>query len=569
MKTTACLEPLESRIAPASVFVNYIDGDNDLVKITASRAGSSAPPLDLSDLTRTASGQLQRLTLNASFALCNIVFTVKKMPGGDGLADVGYIDATGFDLGNVTVKGDLGHITVGNGDPENPALKTLSVHSFGRLGTATQQAAPNLQSVFGGTLLALKVSGDIDGATVIVTSGGNLGSVTIGGSLIGRGSLNSGAISIEGKLGPVVVKGDVLGGTGDYSGVIAALGAVKSLTIGGDVRGGRGDHSGLLYSSYFGGPLGSFGTVKIGGDLRGGSGQDSGSLNANLGPVGKITIAGSLIGGTGSKTGVIAAGSALVGIKIGGSLIGGFVNVPNGALISFTGAIEVGGPIGPVVIRGDIDGGRLQGDGLFSGSGEINAQTIASITVGGSVIAGTNDGGGNLNRAGTIFAEAIGRITIKGSIVGNVTNEALIEVFGKGADEPGFALGGLTVHGRVEHAQIIAEGSTITRPNLKIGPVKVGGDWIESNLASGVMSGNAFYGDSNDTPQAGYISRIASITIGGRILGSAQSLDHFGFVAHEIGAFKVGGASRALTPGVVDMPIELAYATSDVTLREI
>jgi hypothetical protein len=45
------IEPLESRIAPASVSLTYPDLDGDLVRITASNQIATAPPLDLTDLS--------------------------------------------------------------------------------------------------------------------------------------------------------------------------------------------------------------------------------------------------------------------------------------------------------------------------------------------------------------------------------------------------------------------------------------------------------------------------------------------------------------------------------------
>src|SRR5687767_9387651 len=111
------IEPLEFRIAPASVFVTYTDVDGDLVKITATRAGTIAPPLDPTDLTFVsggASGQLARLNLtDPAFGDVSIVFTVTKKTGGDGLAHVGFIDATGVDLDRVVIRGDLGKIVAG------------------------------------------------------------------------------------------------------------------------------------------------------------------------------------------------------------------------------------------------------------------------------------------------------------------------------------------------------------------------------------------------------------------------------------------------------------------------
>jgi hypothetical protein len=85
------IEPLESRIAPASVTVPYTDIDGDLVKITATLPGTALPPLDAGDLAFVPGkpGQLARLNLTDSgFTGANIVFTVTKAPAGDGLAHV-------------------------------------------------------------------------------------------------------------------------------------------------------------------------------------------------------------------------------------------------------------------------------------------------------------------------------------------------------------------------------------------------------------------------------------------------------------------------------------------------
>jgi hypothetical protein len=69
-------------------------------------------------------------------------------------------------------------------------------------------------------------------------------------------------------------------------------------------------------------------------------------------------------------------------------------------------------------------------------------------------------------------------------------------------------------------------------------------------------------GNSEDIPSP--LSRIASISIKGQVIGSTSRSDHFGFVAQQIGSFKASGFTAA-----TDAPIELSLATLDVTLREI
>jgi hypothetical protein len=69
------------------------------------------------------------------------------------------------------------------------------------------------------------------------------------------------------------------------------------------------------------------------------------------------------------------------------------------------------------------------------------------------------------------------------------------------------------------------------------------------------------------------IARIASIVIGGHLVGSPDSVsntDHFGFVAQQIGSFKAGGFSAVLHSTALPLDvIELSFITNDVTIREI
>jgi hypothetical protein len=100
---------------------------------------------------------------------------------------------------------------------------------------------------------------------------------------------------------------------------------------------------------------------------------------------------------------------------------------------------------------------------------------------------------------------------------------------------------------------------------------KVGGSWIASDLVAGVEDVNADgFGNSDDAiinSLAHSIARIASITIGGIVDGTAASGDHYGFVSHAIGSFKADGF--ALTVPAAPGSIALAPTTGDVTLRSV
>lgn len=147
------------------------------------------------------------------------------------------------------------------------------------------------------------------------------------------------------------------------------------------------------------------------------------------------------------------------------------------------------------------------------------------------------------------------------------------------------AFGPITVGGGVSLVNFEAGfGVTVsaTNGNAQTGAVRVTGNWLASNLVAGVenyganhnrgdFDDNLNFGNSDDhlIGNAGSISKIASITIGGIVAGSFASADHYGFAAHRIGAFKYAGFSAALHPTTPLDVIDLSLTTGDVTLREV
>jgi len=275
------LEVLEDRMMPA-VLVNpttltYQDVDGDTVTVTVTRgtldqtnftfdgafADSGPQQLRLVDL-RGAEFQGSDLSITAVRSATN---------GGDGFVNVGRIDGSGVDLGAVVVDGDLGAIDAGDATTATPGLASLTVQSLGRLGIST--GAADLQSDIVGKLGVLLVKSDLLG-TVRVTGGqdGKIGSVKVGGSLLGGALTSSGSIQAEGNTGAVIVKGSVIGGDGDFSGRIASEGKIGGtvnglplgVRIGGSLLGGAGTSSGVVFAH------GTLGPVTIGHNLQGGAG---------------------------------------------------------------------------------------------------------------------------------------------------------------------------------------------------------------------------------------------------------------------------------------------------------
>jgi hypothetical protein len=136
------------------------------------------------------------------------------------------------------------------------------------------------------------------------------------------------------------------------------------------------------------------------------------------------------------------------------------------------------------------------------------------------------------------------------------------------------AIGRITIGGHAEFASILAGYDRFLAAkngNAQIGAVKVGGDWIASSLVAGVQDTGAAGFGVGDTIIGGgaSIAKIASIVIGGQVVGTPGGGDHFGFVSHTIGSFKAAGFTAPLLAATASQFFELALITADVTVREV
>ena len=604
LRTRLSIEPLEARLVPAAVF-HYTDVDGDQVTVAV-----NSDTLNAGLFTTVVSGvgkQLQKIDLSGGgFAGANLTISVVKAIGGDGLVNVGYINSTGHDLGNVIVAGDLGQLDAGDGDPTAPAVKYLTVRSLGRFGIDTQAAGGSLVSNLNGALGKLVVKGDVTGASVNVNDGadGTIGSVTIGGSLIGGLNVSSGQILSSGDMGLVKIGHDIQGGTGFIAGLITSNGRLAGVTVGGSLIGGSNTNCGQIVS------IGDMGPIKIGHDIQGGTGTNAGLIQSS-GKLAGVTVGGSLIGGsgsgvnsgqisssgnmgavkighdvlgaTGNASGVIRSTGKLVAVTIGGSLIGG-TGPGSGQISSF-------GDLGLVKVGHDVQGGSISGTtGGLDGSGSIQSSgRIVRVVIGGSMISGidTSTAGSLTKNAAIRAGNDIGSLTVQGSLIGNTNADgnSPVIISARGQAVPGattdVAIGKVTIGRRVENARILAGYDTNLVPknaDAQIGAVSIGGDWAGSSIAAGVVDGGDGFGNANDvkisgagtTDSAGIVSKIGSIKITGLVYGTptANGVDRFGFVAQQIGSFKALGFTAALTAGT-DAPLALALTTGDVTVREV
>jgi hypothetical protein len=633
------IEHLEARVAPALVVAanhlsaTFTDVDGDLVTIRASK-----PILDDLDFIRAASGlgeQLQLIDFSDDEAAMvkglNLIITAKpRDPNpddadttkrGDKLVNIGYLNATGRDLGAIRITGDLGQITAGTGSTSVPAVKSLSVGSMGEFAVTT--GASSTLSEITGTLGTLAIKGNLRGVTVQTLSGGKIGSAIIRGSIVGFG--DNGQLVSAGGMGAVKIGGDIVGGVSGFppapSGFVFSGGALKSVTVAGSIIGNNADKAGSIGSS---GPLG---TVKIGGDVIGANARDcatifsdstiqsvsiAGSLigsffgghihaagkisNITIGhdlvganieesgriyttngaDIGNVTINGSIIGGNGSKSGSIESAGKLGIVKVGHDLVGGRGN-SSGSIISTdaTAGISVGGSIvggagsfsGNILVTSDLAKVKIAGDirgGAGISSGSLLTNTISSLSVGGSLIGNADATPGDSHGSGSIRATSrLGTAKIGGSLIGgdNLESGAILVT----EDITSIVVGGSLIGGPVtgdsapdKTGVIIATGT--------IGTVNIRGD---------LRGSDQFGSQTSDTGSVDG-KRIGSITVGGSLIaGAGNSVRGGAIVASEdIGSVVVKGGMLGnssnhaviFAHGLAENPVENNFAIKRITI---
>jgi hypothetical protein len=160
----------------------FTDSDGDVVTITVSKG--TLKPEDFTVVPSGLGSQLALLDFGGRSEFAGANLTIKATPprgttGGAALVHVGYINATGFDLGKVLVRGDLGQIDAGDDLTPELGILSLSAHSIGSYGLSTQLPGGSLQSDVTGALKSLKLATGMHDAALL--AGGDIGSVAIKG----------------------------------------------------------------------------------------------------------------------------------------------------------------------------------------------------------------------------------------------------------------------------------------------------------------------------------------------------------------------------------------------------
>lgn len=589
------LETLESRIAPAAVFVNattatYNDHDGDHVTVHFSKPVLTAGNVG-TVFTFNVAGDLSALDLTAAAAPdgTGITFTVAKVSGGDGLANIGRINATGFDLGAVTVKGDLGRIDAGSGTAGIAAVKSLTVRSIGRLGLDTE-AGGSLESDITGALGALAVTADVKGAFLhVIGTDGSIGAITIGGSIIGGATASSGEIFAEGDIGLVKIGHDIVGGAGMDSGLLKTNGKLAGLSLAGSLIGGSGGETGLIYS------IGDMGVVTIGHDLQAGAGNFSARIEADgtlksvnvggsligsggfrtaqiysIGNMGLVKIGHDLQGGTGGLSAVVQSFANLAGVSVGGSIIGGAA--------SGDGEIFSQGDMGLVTIAHDVRGGAGVGSGYIDSLGKI-----AAVTIGGSLVGGSNANSGEIDSTGDLGAVKIGHdlqggsgadagyihtagkltsVRLGGSLIGGTSADtgAIFSKSDLGPVTIGYSvLAGSGARSGLIESQLGTLGAVTLGGSLVGGAQNSSGQLFSSGDMGLVKIGHSVWGGGGS--DSGHIEslsgKIAGVTLGGSLVGGAGSGSGVIVSGGDLGAVKIG---HNLTGGSISGSVSLDFS---------
>lgn len=551
------LEPLESRIAPATLIsphiVTYTDSDGDHVTIKSSAAifvnasvANTILTFNTGTVLGTADSTHQQLEeINLSFpgvaklvSNDNITVSVVKAGAGDGFANVGFINSNA-PLGHVSVQGDLGRISAGvfsvTGN-HSVGLAGLTVHTFGAQGISTQAAGGNLSSLVFGSIGSITVQSDWTGAQLLVSPNNagvnpdnNIGKITIGGNLTGASDTLSGSISTMGNVSSIVIGGNLQGGSGTNSGSLQVGGKIGSLsvnnilgyTVANDTT-GMGAGSGSVIT---GGNLitGGIGALTVKGSITGGDGQ--GSALVAEGPAGSdpevtsasfgnVKIGGSITGGSGDFSGQLNA-NAFGSISIGTGIKGGSGN-QSGSIRAINGITSL------MIAQGGITGGtNINSGSVIAAIVPTDSAVVGKVVIHGD-ITGNSTAAASITGAGQFesISSTITSFTLDGSLIGSASN-------GSGSVTAKLSIGHISINaltpGSSDDGSLI--GGTGTNSGdinaLSIGTLSIAGKLQGGGTSSTTGTGSSMVTTITGDGSAEVLttSTITSITIGKGIFG--------------------------------------------------
>jgi hypothetical protein len=254
-----------------------------------------------------------------------------------------------------------------------------------------------------------------------------------------------------------------------------------------------------------------------------------------VGKVGPVKVRGSVNGILFNVTGADAG--SIESLSIGGSLIG--------TDDADSGRFSASGKIGPIKVKGSILGGAGQHSGSIEAGG-----AIASLSIGGSLLGGRSDNP-STDGTGVVRTDAtMGAVTIGGSIHGGTQQDSGLISSGSnmGAVKIGGGIiggsggttsGAILVGGNV--ASISVKGDVLGGAALDSGLIRVDGKSGAIGLG-GSLTGGA--GEGSGALQLGTdtTGTTASVSIARNVTGGIGDSSGAVTIAGKVGAVKIGGA---------------------------
>jgi hypothetical protein len=412
------------------------------------------------------------------------------------------------------------------------------------------------------------VAGGTGDESGVIRSTGAMTTVNIVGDVRGGAGDRSGLVGSETTIGRLTVEGSVLGGLGAQSGALGSIGALGHVKVAEDVRGGAGPRSGQIVSEA------SIKSVTVGGSVIGGSSFETGAIGS-FGGLGPVVISGDLLAGTGAFSGTIQAGAedqengapaSIASVTIGGSVD---ALLDDGSAGPHAAAILTDGALGPVIVRGDVLGGAsvdtgtivastiksVRIDGSLRGGAGDSSGVVRAITTVGPATVGQDVTGGDGESSGALLSGGdMGAVKIGGALSGGTGDfSGLIETQGEPADSSmatvkitGAILGGLGRNSGSIHSSGKLAGAEAAELRGFDGTLRggVGSGSISSELDMGAVkiAGSILGGTADEGGKITSGGKLASLTVGGSLIGGSGDYDTTAGDLDEIGQVFALGA---------------------------
>jgi len=346
------LECLENRTLLSTV-IEGVDLDGDGYEIKLIGPGNVAES-DLDNLAVAGTTLASRLTISVT----NVI--------GDGLVNVKQLTTGAANLGQLTVQGDLGGLSVGK-------LSQLNVQTLGAVAGTIDTYS------IGGNINKITVPGGVRDATVLI--GGTLGSLQVGQRDDGASNISNSTFNIIGDVQKIQIRQSLTAGS-----LINVTGDIGKIDIDKSIMNGMVQASGDVANFCVDGGIRNTSSIDIEGDLQKLKVKKTVSdTNINIeGILQSAKIGGDLRNATilTSMIDQLLVGDDLEDTRIG--VTDDLLNLKAADTRNLT--LRVSGALHNLQIKRDLDGGlisALNGIGTVKVGQDLNRSTIvAGIDIG-------------------------------------------------------------------------------------------------------------------------------------------------------------------------------------------